>query len=200
MTAMIAISFGVAVLLLLAACVKSDRVRGWRHSLNPSAPDLPDAAFVVGRVVFLIMAGVMVFEGFDLLRVSADSGWSDDELTSAVHQATDGLDGWMYRDDGLTTDSAYFDDYASLLEGKVIQYGGGGAPQSGVDAGPADTNTDTDAYFTVQADGTDAVFCTHIERTRRAKDDYTPPGIAGGEGTITERAYQLVVTSKEGPC
>ncbi|WP_329433853.1 MULTISPECIES: hypothetical protein [unclassified Streptomyces] len=200
MTAMIAISFGVAVLLLLAACVKSDRVRGWRHSLNPSAPDLPDAAFVVGRVVFLIMAGVMVFEGFDLLRVSADSGWSDDELTSAVHQATDGLDGWMYRDDGLTTDSAYFDDYASLLEGKVIQYGGGGAPQSGVDAGPADTNTDTDAYFTVQADGTDAVFCTHIERTRRAKDDYTPPGIAGGEGTITERAYQLAVTSKEGPC
>ncbi|MCX5440014.1 hypothetical protein OHB53_16220 [Streptomyces sp. NBC_00056] len=200
MTAMIAISFGVAVLLLLAACVKSDRVRGWRHSLNPSAPDLPDAAFVVGRVVFLIMAGVMVFEGFDLLRVSADSGWSDDELTSAVHQATDGLDGWMYRDDGLTTDSAYFDDYASLLEDKVIQYGGGGAPQSGVDAGPADTNTDTDAYFTVQADGTDAVFCTHIERTRRAKDDYTPPGIAGGEGTITERAYQLAVTSKEGPC
>lgn len=154
----------------------------------------------MGRVVFLIMAGVMVFEGFDLLRVSADSGWSDDELTSAVHQATDGLDGWMYRDDGLTTDSAYFDDYASLLEGKVIQYGGGGAPQSGVDAGPADTNTDTDAYFTVQADGTDAVFCTHIERTRRAKDDYTPPGIAGGEGTITERAYQLAVTSKEGPC
>lgn len=200
MTAMIAISFGVAVLLLLAACVKSDRVRGWRHSLNPSAPDLPDAAFVVGRVVFLIMAGVMVFEGFDLLRVSADSGWSDDELTSAVHQATDGLDGWMYRDDGLTTDSAYFDDYASLLEDKVIQYGGGGAPQSGVDAGPADTNTDTDAYFTVQADGTDAVFCTHIERTRRAKDDYTPPGIAGGEGTITERAYQLAVTSREGAC
>lgn len=137
MSAMIALSFGIAAVLVAAACVKADRVRGWRHSLNPSAPDLPDAAFVTGRVIFLVLAGVMVFEGFSLLRVSADSGWSDDELTSAVRQATDDLDGWMYRDDGLTTDSAYFDDYASLLEDKVIQYGGGGAPQAGVDAGPA---------------------------------------------------------------
>ncbi|WP_329569751.1 hypothetical protein [Streptomyces sp. NBC_01361] len=200
MNAMIALSFGIAAVLLLAACVKADRVRGWRHSLNASAPDLPDAAFVVGRVIFLVLAGVMVFEGFSLLRVSADSGWSDDELTSAVRQATEDLDGWMYRDDGLTTDSAYFDDYASLLEDKIIQFGGGGAPQSGVGAGPADTNTDTDAYFTVQADGADAAFCTHIERTRRAKDDYTPPGIDGGEGTLTERAYRLTVTSQEGPC
>ncbi|MFG2524274.1 hypothetical protein [Streptomyces sp. NPDC048527] len=200
MSAMVALSFGIAALLLVAACVKADRVRGWRHSLDPSAPDLPDAAFVVGRVIFLVLACVMVFEGLSLLRVSADSGWSDDELTSAVSQATDDLDGWMYRDDGLTTDSAYFDDYESLLEDKVIQHGGGGAPQSGVDAGPADTNTDTDAYFTVQADGADAAFCTHVERTRRAKDDYTPPGIDGGEGTLTERAYRLTVTSQEGTC
>ncbi|RFC71972.1 hypothetical protein [Streptomyces sp. AcE210] len=200
MNAMIALSFGIAAVLLLAACVKADRVRGWRQSLNPSAPDLPDAAFVAGRVIFLVLAGVMVFEGFSLLRVSADSGWSDDELTSAVHQATDDLDGWMYRDDGLTTDSANFDDYASLLEDKVVQYGGGGAPQSGVDAGPADTNTDTDAYFTVQADGADGAFCTHIERTRRAKDDYTPPGINGDEGTVTERAYRLTVTTNKGEC
>ena len=200
MSAMIALSFGIAALLLAAACVKADRVRGWRHSLNPSAPDLPDAAFVAGRVIFLVLAGVMVFEGCNLLRVSADSGWSDDELTSAVSQATDDLDGWMYRDDGLTTDSAYFDDYESLLEDKVIQYGGGGAPQSGVDAGPADTNTDTDAYFTVQADGADAAFCTHVERSRSAKDDYTPPGITGGEGTLTERAYRLAVTTKNGEC
>ncbi|MFI8788305.1 hypothetical protein [Streptomyces sp. NPDC055105] len=200
MTAMIALSFGMAAVLLLAACVRADRVRGWRQSLNPSAPDVPDAFFVVGRVIFLVMAGVMVFEGFNLLRVSADSGWSDDELTSAVRQATGDLDGWMYRDDGLTTDSAYFDDYASLLEDKVIQYGGGGAPQSGVGADPADANTDTDAYFTVRANGADVAFCTHLVRTRRAKDDYTPPGITGGEGTITERAYQLAVTSREGEC
>jgi hypothetical protein len=200
MSAMIALSFGVAAVLLLAACVKADRVRGWRQSLNPSAPDVPDAAFVAGRVIFLVLAGVMVFEGFSLLRVSADSGWSDDELTGAVRQATGDLDGWMYRDDGLTTDSAYFDDYASLLEDKVIQYGGGGAPQSGVGADPVDANTDTDAYFTVRADGADVAFCTHIERTRRTKDDYTPPGIAGGEGTITQRAYRLAVTTQKGEC
>ncbi|MFA3838557.1 hypothetical protein [Streptomyces aureus] len=200
MTAMIALSFGMAAVLLLAACVRADRVRGWRQSLNPSAPDVPDAFFVVGRVIFLVMAGVMVFEGFNLLRVSADSGWSDDELTSAVRQATGDLDGWMYRDDGLTTDSAYFDDYASLLEDKVIRYGGGGAPHSGVGASPSATNTDTDAYFTVQANGADAAFCTHIERTRRPKDDYTPPGINGDEGTVTERAYGLAVTTKKGEC
>jgi hypothetical protein len=200
MNAMIALSFGIAAVLLLAACVKADRVRGWRQSLNPSAPDVPDAAFVAGRVIFLVLAGVMVFEGFSLLRVSADSGWSDDELTGAVRQATGDLDGWMYRDDGLTTDSAYFDDYASLLEDKVIQYGGGGAPQSGVGADPVDANTDTDAYFTVRADGADVAFCTHIERTRRTKDDYTPPGIAGGEGTITQRAYRLAVTTQKGEC
>jgi hypothetical protein len=200
MNAMIALSFGIAAVLLLAACVKADRVRGWRQSLNPSAPDVPDAAFVAGRVIFLVLAGVMVFEGFSLLRVSADSGWSDDELTGAVRQATGDLDGWMYRDDGLTTDSAYFDDYASLLEDKVIQYGGGGAPQSGVGADPVDANTDTDAYFTVRAGGADVAFCTHIERTRRTKDDYTPPGIAGGEGTITERAYRLTVTTRKGAC
>lgn len=174
MTAMIAISFGVAVLLLLAACVKSDRVRGWRHSLNPSAPDLPDAAFVVGRVVFLIMAGVMVFEGFDLLRVSADSGWSDDELTSAVHQATDGLDGWMYRDDGLTTDSAYFDDYASLLEGKVIQYGGGEHPSPAwTPARPTRTRTPTRTSR-----------CRRTARTRCSAHTSNAPG---GRRTTTRR-------------
>ncbi|MET7516265.1 hypothetical protein ABZS88_22835 [Streptomyces sp. NPDC005480] len=200
MNAMLVISFGIATALLLAACVKADRVRGWRQSLNPSAPEVPDAAFVVARVIFLVLAGVMVFEGFNLLKVSSASDWSDDELTRAARQATDDLDGWMYRDDGLTTDSAYFDDYASLLEDKVIRYGGGGAPESGVAADPADANTDTDAYFTVQANGADAVFCTHIERTRQKKDDYTPPGIAGGEGTFTERAYRLAVTTREGAC
>ncbi|MEU6659918.1 hypothetical protein [Streptomyces sp. NPDC046821] len=200
MSGMTALSFGIAGVLLLAACVKADRVRGWRQSLNPSAPDLPDAAFVVGRGIFLIMAAVMVFEGFNLVRISADSEWSDAELASAVRQAADDLDGWGYLDDGLTADSAYFDSYESLLEGKVIQYGGGGAPESGVGAGPAGANTDTDAYFMVRANGADAAFCTHIVRTRTPKNDYTPPGIAGGEGTITQRAYRLAVTSKLGAC
>ncbi|MFB7165344.1 hypothetical protein [Streptomyces sp. NPDC056242] len=200
MNAMSMISFALAAVLLLAACVKADRVRAWRHAFNPSGDELPDAAFTVGRVVFVVLAGVVAFSGFQLRAVAADSVWSDDELTGAVRQATDDLDGYMYRDDGLSTDSAYFDTYESLFEDKVVQYGGGGAPESGVDADPAATNTDTDAYFTVRADGADAAFCTHIQRTRRVQDDYTPPGVTGGEGTLTQRAYGLAVTSREGAC
>ncbi|MFE5026560.1 hypothetical protein ACFRAO_25380 [Streptomyces sp. NPDC056656] len=58
-------------------------------------------------------------------------------------------------------------------------------------AGQADANTDTDAYFTVRADGADVAFCTHLERSLSPKDDYTPPGITSGEGTITQCAYRL---------
>lgn len=49
--------FVLAALLVLMACIKADRVCSWREALNPSAPDLPGAAFVVGRAVLILMAG-----------------------------------------------------------------------------------------------------------------------------------------------
>ncbi|GDY77528.1 hypothetical protein SAV31267_070130 [Streptomyces avermitilis] len=84
MTAMTTICFALAVVMAAAGCVKADRVRAWRHGFNPSADELPSSAFVAGRAVFFVLAGIMAFQGFQLLAVSDDVSWSDSELTKAV--------------------------------------------------------------------------------------------------------------------
>ncbi|MEV6056442.1 hypothetical protein [Streptomyces sp. NPDC052107] len=65
---------------------------------------------------------------------------------------------------------------------------------------PSDTDTADDAHLTVTADGADASFCTHVERTRSKKDDYTPPGITGGVGSLTYRGYRIAVATQKGEC
>ncbi|MEU8971542.1 hypothetical protein AB0D11_20115 [Streptomyces monashensis] len=189
---------GAAVLLAMA-CVKADRLRAWRESINPSAPEVPDSAFAVARVVLVTMAGIGFFTAVRGFGVSDGMSWNDHELTSAVQQATDDLDGYRFTADDSGT-SAYFADYASLLEEKVTRYGGADAPASGVTTTPSAADTDDDANLTVTADGADASFCTHIERGRSPKDDYTPPGIGGGEGALTYRGYRLMVTTRSGEC
>ncbi|MGJ5800031.1 hypothetical protein ACSCB1_13030 [Streptomyces europaeiscabiei] len=134
--------------LLAMACVKADRVRAWRSSINPSAEELPDAAFTAARVILVTAAGVGIYLAIQSFGVADDASWDDSELTTAVQGAADGLDGYMYRTD-QTGDSLYFDDYATLIQDRVAQNGGGDAPQSGVSAYAADANTDSDAYFTV---------------------------------------------------
>ncbi|MCE0446099.1 hypothetical protein LT493_18270 [Streptomyces tricolor] len=74
--------------------MKADRVRAWRHRVNPSAPELPDAAFGIARVLFLGMAGVGIFASIQGFGVSDNASWSDQELTSAVREATEDLDGF----------------------------------------------------------------------------------------------------------
>ncbi|KOV59892.1 hypothetical protein ADK64_32465 [Streptomyces sp. MMG1121] len=181
------------------ACVRADRVRAWRQGINPSAPDVPDSAFVVARVVLVTMACIGVYAAVQGLGVSDGMSWNDRELTGAVRQAAEDLDGYRFTADDSGT-PLYFDDYASLLEGKVTQYSGADAPASGVTATPSDADTDDDAYLTVMADGADASFCTHIERSRSVKDDYTPPGISGGEGALAYRGYRLTVKLRSGEC
>lgn len=200
MTGMAVFLFFLAALLLTMACVKADWVRSVRRRTYPSGEELPGSAFAVLRVVLLVMAALCIWQGAGAVAMSADSEWSEDELDNAVTRTTSDLDGWMYRDDGYSTDSAYFDDYESLLRDKVVRYGGGGAPETGVAVTAAPTNTDTDAYFTLSASGTSATFCTHIERTRSKKDDNEVPPIAGGKVTHTERAYVLGVSSRSGEC
>ncbi|PZH15255.1 hypothetical protein C1I97_08685 [Streptomyces sp. NTH33] len=73
MTKVIVISFVLTAVPAEAGCVRADRVRAWREALNPSAPDVPDAAFVVARLLFFSMAAVMLFRGFRLMAV-ADNG------------------------------------------------------------------------------------------------------------------------------
>jgi hypothetical protein len=189
----------LSAVLLAMACVKADRVRSWRASINPSAEELPDSAFVVARVIFLTLAGFGIYTSVQTMGVADRTSWDDGELTSAVHQATDDLDGYRFTVDGSGT-PLYFDDYASLVEDKVVEHGGGDAPQTGVTVTPSDTDTADDAHLTVTADGADASFCTHIERSRSKKDDYTPPGLNGGESSLRYRGYRIAVTTRKGEC
>lgn len=132
----------VVLLLVLAAglvamgCVKADRVRRWRRSFNPSAPELPDSAFVAARVVLFGMAGVGVFSAFQFMAVVADAEWSDDELSSAVSQAAEELNGTSRFGDIFGDDSGFDEESATMIEDEVVEHGGGGAPQSGVDRRP----------------------------------------------------------------
>ncbi|MEU9473350.1 hypothetical protein AB0D78_43755 [Streptomyces avermitilis] len=195
MTAMTVICFALAAVLAAAGCIKADRVRAWRHGFNPSAEELPSSAFVAGRAIFFFLAGIMAFQGFQLLAVSDDVSWSDSELTTAVQGATTALDARSY----FEIDSVG-NDIKSMIEDEVVQHGGGDAPQSGVDAFPADTNTATDADYTIKADGAKIAFCMHVKRTESKDGGYTPPGVAGGEGTVTIPEYELAATVDEGEC
>ncbi|MBL1288994.1 hypothetical protein JKV81_19395 [Streptomyces sp. For3] len=196
----------VVLLLVLAAglvamgCVKADRVRRWRRSFNPSAPELPDSAFVAARVVLFGMAGVGIFSAFQFMAVVADAEWSDDELSSAVSQAAEELNGTSRFGDSFGDDSGFDEESATMIEDEVVEHGGGGAPQSGVDAGPAPLNKPSGADYTVQAAGADAAFCVHVVRTRSKDGDYEPPGIAGNPGTVTVPSYDFAVTSRKGAC
>ncbi|MDX3434037.1 MULTISPECIES: hypothetical protein [unclassified Streptomyces] len=196
----------VVLLLVLAAglvamgCVRADQVRRWRRSLSPSAPEVPDSAFVVARVALFGMAGIGVFSAFQFMAVVADAEWSDDELSHAVGQATEELNGTSRFGDIYGEDSGFDEEFATMIEDEVVENGGGGAPQSGVDAGAAPLNKPSGADYTVQAAGADAAFCVHVVRTRSKGGDYEPPGIAGNPGTVTVPNYDFAVTSRKGEC
>ncbi|MER5552739.1 hypothetical protein ABT001_13825 [Streptomyces sp. NPDC002793] len=190
----------LAVGLVAMGCVKAERVRGWRTFSNPSAPEISDSVFVLARVVLFGTAAVCVFSGFRLLAVSADAEWSDDELSSVVSQATSELHGTSRFGDTFGDDSGFDQDIAKMIEEEVIENGGGGAPQSGVDAGAAAGNKPSDADYTVQAAGADGAFCVHVVRTRSKDGDYEPPGVAGGPGSVTVPSHDFSVTSREGAC
>ncbi|GAA2322094.1 hypothetical protein OKJ48_09340 [Streptomyces kunmingensis] len=194
--------FVLSAALLALVFIKANWVRSVRRRTYPSGGELPTSAFVVARTVLLTMAAVGIWQGAQGLTLANDAEWSDDELSSAVHQTADDLDGYWYRESSLTHDTPYFDDYGSLIEDTVIRYGGGGAPQSGVGASAVSGDPDADGDFTVQADGTDRSFCLHVETARWKKQDYTPPGLTGGEGSdaYKELAYRLTVRARGGAC
>ncbi|MFJ8860892.1 hypothetical protein ACIRD8_20990 [Streptomyces sp. NPDC102451] len=197
---MVVLIFVLAAGLVAMGCVKADRVRRWRESFNPSAPELPDSAFVAARVVLFGMAGIGIYSAFQFMAVVADAEWSDDELSSAVSQAAAELDGTSRFGDIFGDDSGFDQEFAKMIEEEVVENGGGGAPQSGVDAGAAASNKPSDADYTVQAAGADAAFCVHVVRTPSKDGDYKPPGIAGNPGTVTVPNYDFAVTSRKGEC
>ncbi|MFJ8982012.1 hypothetical protein [Streptomyces sp. NPDC102282] len=200
MNVMVVVAFALATGLVALGCVKADRIRRLRDSFNPSAPEISDAAFVAARVALFGMAAIGVFSAFQLMAVVADGEWSDDELTGAVSQATSELNGTSRFGEIFDDGSGFDEEFATMIEEEVVENGGGGAPQGGVDAGAATSNKPSDADYTVQAAGADAAFCVHVVRTRSKDGDYTPPGIAGNPGTVTVPGYDFAVTSREGEC
>ncbi|MFC8417603.1 hypothetical protein [Streptomyces coelicoflavus] len=194
--------FVLAALLVLMACIKADRVRSWRESLNPSAPDLPDAAFVVGRAVLIVMAVVCVVVGFQGLAVQDDAEWSDDELTSAVEGATQALDGSFNYGDSLEGEApADFDgDYARKIEQEVIEHGGGDAPQLGVAATSLGPAVSDQGEYRISADGADAVFCMDVKRTHDGYIETVAPGLSGDAAVVKLPKYTFAVSSRAGDC
>ncbi|MEW2079011.1 MULTISPECIES: hypothetical protein [unclassified Streptomyces] len=199
MTQLSMICLVLAAVLLAMACVKADRVRAWRASLNPSAPDVPDAAFVVTRLVLVTMAVLLIVVGFRGLAVEDDAEWSADELTSAVEQAVTALDGTTRLEGSSGSDSAVDEENATMIEDEVVEHGGGDAPQLGVEARPTAGNTATDSTYTVSGDGAGVAFCVHVQRTRSKKHDHLVPSLSGGDGT-TIPGYAYAVTSRKGAC
>ena len=61
----------LAAVLLLMACVKTDRVRAWRARFNPRGEELPDSAFITTRILFVLMAGLMIYMAIDGFAVSS---------------------------------------------------------------------------------------------------------------------------------
>ncbi|MGW0086347.1 hypothetical protein [Streptomyces sp. NPDC003393] len=55
-------SFVLSAVLVAMACGKA-RVRAWRTSINPSAPEVADASFTVARILLLVMAALGVCTG-----------------------------------------------------------------------------------------------------------------------------------------
>ncbi|MFF8729831.1 hypothetical protein ACF073_25560 [Streptomyces sp. NPDC015171] len=192
--------FAVSAVFVVMACVRADRVRAWRESLNPSAPEVPDSAFVLARILFLGMAAVGLYSGFQGLAVSDGAAWNGDELTSAVSGATEALDGdvaYAGPHEGVPAD--FGGDYAMKVADEVTSHGGGDAPGPGsVDATLTGPRAPKEAHYTITADGTPAAFCLHVKVNRKKDGDYEAPGIAGG--SYPQYAYAFDVTSRKGDC
>jgi hypothetical protein len=197
MKSMSLLLFAASAGLMAMACVRAGRVRAWREALNPSAPAIPDIDFTIARVLFLGMAALGIYFGFQSLSMAADAKWSDAELTRAVRSATDDLDGDStyspFEDDTTLTD-----DYASTIKDAIARHAGPHAPRSAVDATRTTPDGSNDAYYDITADGTDSSFCMQVKVTRDKTGDHQEPGIGGGSATA--RKYVFRVNSRVGDC
>ncbi|WP_314414843.1 hypothetical protein [Streptomyces sp. DSM 40484] len=201
MTAMIVFIFVLCALLILMACIKADRVRSWRESLNPSAPEIPDAGFTVARLILVALAVVGMIIAFQGITAQDSGGWSDEELTSAVEGATDALDGSFAHGVSLEVDTPadFGGTYARKVEDAVVEHGGGDAPQFGVDAAVTGKTSER-AQYRITASGAVASFCMHVQRTHAGYIETVVPGIPGDAGVVKRPKYTFEVSSRAGEC
>jgi hypothetical protein len=197
---MAVITFALSAALVAMACVKASRVRAWRHTVNPPAPEVPDSVFTVASIMLFAVAAVGIHTGAHALSAADNGAWSDVELTSAVDGATQDLNGsFEYGDicdDG--TKSADFDgEYPTKIEDKVIQYGGD-ASQFGVDASLTGPATSTKASYRITATGAAKTFCMHVTRKHTDDAETVALGLPGDEAKVTMPVCTYAVSSREG--
>ncbi|MEV5340580.1 hypothetical protein AB0K93_19210 [Streptomyces sp. NPDC052676] len=202
MTGLTTLTFILAAVLILIACVPADRVRSWRESLNPSAPDIPDAAFTVTRLLLVVLAGFGIYYGFQGRAAEDNMSWSDNELTSAVQAATESLDGGITYgaplDDGQPAD---FDgQYSIEIEQEITEHGGGDAPGYGVTADITGAPTANEAHYRITADGAGTSFCMHVKQTHEGYVETVAPGFSGDAAVVREPKYTYAVSSRVGEC
>ncbi|MFE2292337.1 hypothetical protein [Streptomyces sp. NPDC059452] len=197
---MVVFTFVLAGLVVAMGCIKADRVRSWRRALNPSAPELPDAAFTVGRIVLFGMAGLCLYSAFQFMAVTANAEWSDEELASAVSQSVAEMNGMSGFGNLDGSEDDFDDENSRMIKDELIENGGGGAPQSGVAATPSEANKPSRASYTVTAYGASAAFCVQVERVRDKDDAQVIPGGLGREGSGGLPRHTYTVKHHKGEC
>ncbi|MDG4857016.1 hypothetical protein P8605_02380 [Streptomyces sp. T-3] len=203
---MFTLGFVLAAALAAPAFIKANSVRALRHRLNPSAPELAERALLVGRITFLVMAGITLILTLRSIDAADDFEWSDDELASAVRQGTAQLDGSSFvglpgngdGEAGATGPGSASD--TTTIEDTVGAHGGGEAPTYGVTAEPVEPHNVASARYTITASGTDAAFCISVRQTRSKKDDDERASMVPGQSSVTLPGYRLAATSHNGAC
>ncbi|MFF9197701.1 hypothetical protein ACF09L_21080 [Streptomyces sp. NPDC014779] len=199
---MTVVTFVLAGLLLLMACVPADRVRAWRTARHPGAPEVSGAAFAVGRLLLVTMAVLGIVTGFRGLSVQDDAEWSDEELTSAVEGATGSLDGSSATGlPGQGPETAGdFDGFALRVEEEIAAHGAGDAPRFGVDAEPADDPTANRARYAISARGATVSFCMHVTRRHSGYTETVAPGGLGESSKVRLPTFSYAVRTSPGTC
>ena len=196
-------TFVLAGLLLLMACVKADRVRAWHASRIPSAPELSGASFVVTRLALVTMAVAAIVVSFQVMWAQDDTEWSDDELTSAVEEATRSLDGSSAYGDSLTGPDEPEDfegKYARRIKDEIARYSAAVASQSDLDVALAEEPTANRARYEISALGADVTFCMDVTRTHTGTVETVAPGGIGASSKLELPEFTYALKSRPGMC
>ncbi|WP_330348201.1 hypothetical protein [Streptomyces sp. NBC_00582] len=182
--------FGVVLAALGIAdqCKLYWRFAAWRYR-DPEANEPSDRAFAWQRGVLFVAAGVMVFQGCNVVNAADKSSWSRDELRQAVEDAASALEEEPRIDDT-------YDDYATLIDSEVSDAGKGSGPPYAV---AVEASVEGSDDYTVTADGVDGAFCMKVSQAESDKARIIVPG-AGGQSPSVIPEYDLTVTVDEGTC
>ncbi|MFD7136030.1 hypothetical protein [Streptomyces sp. NPDC059894] len=164
------------------------RLAAWRYR-NPGANAPSDRALAWQRVVLFSAAGVMAFQGCDVVNASDKNSWNQEELRQAVKQAASRLEEEPHLDDR-------YSDFSYLIESEVGDAGKGEGPAYALEVETAGAGSNK---YTITADGVDESFCMRISQAESSEGGLTVPGVGDQPGTFVPE-YDLEATVDEGSC